>query len=117
MLEEAPHEFVRVQAHRALLVVVTVVLPTKGDFGVADVHQSMVGDGDPVRVPAQILEHMGRAGKGALAVDDPIGSPVALEPFGEGLRVAQMRQASREGHSPGLECLAHGVQEEAPEES
>lgn len=106
MLEEAPHELVRVQAHNPLLVVVSIVFPAKSDFIIADGQQAVVRYGDSVRVSAEILEHLGRTGKRSLTIDDPFGSPVALEPDGKSLRVAQVCKTPGERHSAGLKCLA-----------
>ena len=69
--EEAPEEFVDVERQRANLTPVPVVLPPKRDRVVRDGDEPVIGNGDAVRVPREVVEHMGGAAKGWLCVDHP----------------------------------------------
>jgi hypothetical protein len=54
-----------------LLTVVTIVFPSKGDFAVVDIQQSIIGNGDAMRIAAQIGQDLFRSAEGAFSVNDP----------------------------------------------
>ena len=56
--QKPPHEFIRGQRHHLELAVMSVILPGEADLAVADPNQPAVGDGDAVRVAAEIGEHL-----------------------------------------------------------
>ena len=72
MLEEAAQELLRRERHGALLAVVRVVLPAKGDLGVGDREQAMVGDGHAMGVAGQVVKDVFGSAKGRLGIDDPV---------------------------------------------
>jgi hypothetical protein len=51
---------------------VSVVLPSEGDLAVVDGQETMIGDGDAVRVASQVVKYMRRSSEGAFGVDHPI---------------------------------------------
>ena len=51
---------------------VPVVLPAEADLSVGESDEPAVGDGDPVGVAAEIVEHLLRAAERALGVDHPV---------------------------------------------
>src|ERR1700687_2705498 len=61
--QKPPHEFIRGQRHHLELAVMSVILPGEADLAVADPNQPAVGDGDAVRVAAEIGEHLFGAGE------------------------------------------------------
>ena len=69
--EEAPEEFVDVERQRAHLAPVPIVLPPKRDRVVRDGDEPVIGDGDAVGVPREVVQHVGGAAKGRLRVDHP----------------------------------------------
>ena len=69
--EEASEEFVDVERQRADLAPVAIVLPPKRDRVVGDGDEPVIGDGDAVRVPREVVQHVGGAAKGRLRVDHP----------------------------------------------
>ena len=69
--EEAPEEFVDVERQRAHLAPVPIVLPPKRDRVVGDGDEPVIGDGDAVGVPREVVQHVGGAAKGRLRVDHP----------------------------------------------
>ena len=54
-----------------MFIVVSGVAPTEGDLLVGKGDESMVGDGDAMGVPAQILEPLRGATEGWFGVDPP----------------------------------------------
>ena len=68
MQEEAPEEFVDVERQRAHLAAVPIVLPPKRDGVIRDGDEPVIGDGDAVRVPRKVVQHVGGAAKGRLRV-------------------------------------------------
>ena len=69
--KEAPEEFVDVERQRAHLAPVPIVLPPKRDRVVGDGDEPVIGDGDAVGVPREVVQHVGGAAKGRLGVDHP----------------------------------------------
>ena len=66
--QEAADELVGVKRHELGLAVMAIILPAEGDLGVGQADQAGVGDGDAVRVSAEIGEHLsGGPPKGGLA--------------------------------------------------
>ena len=54
-----------------LLIVVAVVPPVELDLPVFDIHDSMIGNRDPVGVAADVVHHLLGSGEGRFGVDDP----------------------------------------------
>src|SRR5271166_3529358 len=71
MQEKAAHELVGVQRHRLGLVLAAMILPPKADAAIAAIEKTAVGDGDAMRVAAEIVEDLRGAGKRAFGKDDP----------------------------------------------
>jgi hypothetical protein len=69
--EEATEKFVDVERQRPHLAPVTVVLPPKRHGVVGHRDEPVVGDGDPVGLPREIVQDVGGAAKGRLGVDHP----------------------------------------------
>src|SRR5689334_17380579 len=72
MLEEAAQELFVSKGHRARLAVMRVVLPTKGHFLIRDVEQSVIGDGDAMRVASQVMQNVLGPAKWLFGVHDPV---------------------------------------------
>ncbi len=50
--QEAADELVSSESHRALLIAVAIIFPTKGDLTVFEIEQAVIGDGHAVSVAA-----------------------------------------------------------------
>src|SRR3984893_13288320 len=55
-----------------LLAAVRIVFPAKRDSIILERHQSMVGDGDAVRIAGEIVQKMFGTAEGWLGIDDPV---------------------------------------------
>ena len=84
MNEKSPDELLGADCHRLLLATATIVLPAEADFATVDVEDAVVGNGDAMRIAADIVEDLFWSRKGRLGVDDPI-------------RLAERRQVPLEG--------------------
>ena len=71
MEQKSPDELVGREGHGFLLIVVAIVSPLEFHLAVFDIDDPMVGNGDPVRVAADIVHHLLGSGEGWLGVDDP----------------------------------------------
>ena len=71
MEQEAAEEFVDVEPHQPLLVLVGGVAPAEGDATIGKGHQTVVGDGDPVGVAAEVLQGVLGAAEGPFGVNHP----------------------------------------------
>ena len=72
MQQEPTQEFVGRDGHFALFVAVGVILPSECDLAVGHGHETVVGNGDAVRVAGQILEYVFWSAKWWLGINDPI---------------------------------------------
>jgi hypothetical protein len=72
MEEKAADELGRCQCHVLDARSVAAVLPGEDDHFVRDLDQATIGDGDAVRIAAQVTQNLLGAGKRLLAVDYPI---------------------------------------------
>ena len=69
--QESPDELVCREGHGLLLIVVAVVPPIELHMTVFDIDDPVIGNGDPVRVAANVVHHLLWSGKGWLGVHDP----------------------------------------------
>jgi len=70
--EEAAQELSSQHHHRALLAAVSIVLPSEGDAFAIECEESMIGNGDPVRISAEITQDLLRATEGRFGIDHPV---------------------------------------------
>jgi len=70
--QKAAQELLDRQGHEALLVPVGGVSPAEGNLATFQRDETMVGDGDTMRVAAQVTENVLRAAEGRFAVDHPV---------------------------------------------
>src|SRR4029453_2266282 len=96
MPQEAADTCVGVERHGLDTIALTPVAVGKAHPAVTHVEEPVVRDGDAMRIAADIVQDVSRAGKGRLGVDDPL--------FGIEL-IAKLGKALREGHGAGAACL------------
>jgi len=80
MQEEAAQELVAAECQRLLLVVVGIVLVVETNRAIVDGKQTVITDGDPMAVAAEVAQNLLWACKGVLGVDVP--SRVIIYPGG-----------------------------------
>ena len=79
--QEAAQELICGDRHDLLLAAVRIVFPAKRDPIILERHQSMVGDGDAVRIASEIVQNMLGAAEGWLGIDDPVLAKELSEKF------------------------------------
>ena len=62
--QEPTDEFVGAERHRLVAAAIAIILPAKLNLAVIDIEQTVVGDGDAVRVSRDILKDLFRSGEG-----------------------------------------------------
>ena len=72
MLEEAPQELLVRKRHGAALAVVRIIFPAEAHLSIGDLDQSMIRDGDAMRVAGKVVEHVFRPAERLLSVHDPV---------------------------------------------
>lgn len=72
MQEKAPQELVGTDGHRPFLVTPGVVLPPERDFAILEPDQPMVGDGDPMGIPGEVLQDMTGSSEWPFCIYDPV---------------------------------------------
>jgi hypothetical protein len=72
MQQKASQELIDVQSHETLLIMVCRITPTESHLIIGKRHQSMVRDGNSMRVASQIAESMFRSSKRPLRIDNPL---------------------------------------------
>ena len=70
--EETLDEVLCIEGEELLLVASAPVAIAEGHATVLKGHQPFVADGDAVSVATEVTEHLGWAGHGSFAVNDPI---------------------------------------------
>jgi hypothetical protein len=65
-----PDELGSIKGHGFYLIPIGIILPRKGNLSILKAEDPMIGNGDSVGVPSEILKNRLRA-EGGLAVDDP----------------------------------------------
>ena len=85
--EKSPDELVCREGHGLLLIVVAIVSPGEFHITTFDIDDPMIGDGDPVRVAADIVHHLLWSGEGRFSVDDPFQVSHWVQMTAESLRI------------------------------
>ena len=72
MEQEAADELDRIEGHDAAAVVMPGVAPAEAHLSVIEAEESSVGDGNPMGVAGQVLQHMFGSAERRLGVDHPL---------------------------------------------
>jgi hypothetical protein len=72
VLQEPTKELYAGEIHRALFVVIGIVLPTEVDLRFGDGDNPMVGNGHTMGIPSQVLQDVVCTAKRWLGINDPI---------------------------------------------
>src|SRR5437879_5801455 len=117
MKEESPDELVCREGHGLLLVVVAIVPPGEFHFTAFDIDDPMIGDGDAVRVAANVIHHLLWSGEGRFSVDDPFQVAHRIQMTLESLRVSQGLKRSEEPQLARVKGLLQILQEQSAEQA
>ena len=92
MLQESPQKFWCGKGHGAVVVAVSVVLPSESNLLAIEGEQPMIADGDSVSVASEIAKNRARSAQRRFGVDDPVLAKQGVE---EGLKPARIGQRGR----------------------
>lgn len=79
MDQESAQELMGRNGHDFLLATMRIIFPAKRHSIILEGNQSMVGDGDTVRIAREIVQNMLGTAEGWLGVNDPVGSEQLAE--------------------------------------
>ena len=113
--QEAPDELGGGQRHRLEAVRLAVVLEAEAHAPAVEGQEALVGDGDAVRVAAEVVEHAGGPVEGRLGVDHPLAAAQGPQVAREGGRVGKVGEAAAEPQAAPAEGLLELVEEERAE--
>ena len=113
--QEAPDELGGGQRHRLEAVRLAVVLEAEAHAPAVEGQEALVGDGDAVRVAAEVVEHAGGPVEGRLGVDHPLAAAQGPQVAREGGRVGKVGEAAAEPQAALAEGLLELVEEERAE--
>src|SRR3954464_6013784 len=91
MQQEPADELAGIERHRFALVAGAVVLPAEADATILAREQTAVGEGDPVRVAAEIVENLPGPAERSLGIDDPFDAAQRLDMRAKRGRLAKPR--------------------------
>src|SRR5258706_12454042 len=97
------------------MIVVALVSPVEFHLAIFDVDDPVIGNGDAVRVAADIVHHLLWPGERWLGVDDPFHISHWIEITGESLWILQCLKQSEELQLTTVECLLQIPQEQSAE--
>ncbi len=92
--KEAADELIGIERQAPWRRPVGVVLPSKTNAAVVESDEAAVGDGDPMRVTAQIGEHLAGTRKRELGVNNPFNTAQWRENGREGIGLGEPFQIS-----------------------
>ena len=85
--QESAQKLICGDCHDLLLAAVRMVFPEKQDPIILERNQSMVGDGDAVRIASEIVQNMLGTAEGRLGIDDPVLAKELSEKFSKATRL------------------------------
>src|SRR5919197_1617192 len=105
MQQKTADKFVGVERHGLDTIVLTTVTVGEADPPVTHVEEPVVRDGDAMGIAADIVQDVGRAGKGRLGVDNPLFGIELSAKLCKALGDSQSWGALREVHGASGACL------------
>lgn len=72
MQKESSDELIGLKCHHLLLIAIGIITPSEGNIFVFSFNDTVVADGDPVSISAEILQDAINSVERRLAVNDPL---------------------------------------------
>jgi hypothetical protein len=113
--QESADELAGRECHRALPIAMSIIPPTERDLVAVEGKQSIVGDGDAVRVTAEIAKNLLRSAKRGFRINDPFMLMELSDKSCEALRSVQMLNLASQDQTLLSEGILQSVDELAPE--
>ena len=93
--KESSQELIGGDGHDLLLAAVGIVLPAEGDAAMVEGYETMVGDGDAMRIAGQVVQDMLCTTERWLGIDDPLVGIKLSQKLLEALRMAQFMERAK----------------------
>lgn len=94
MEQEPAQEFIDWQGHQSLFVFVSRVAPAEADLSLSQFDQPVIGNGDAVRVVAQIFKNVFWTPKWSFGINDPLMATALTQEDRKSPRCGQLVQLS-----------------------
>ena len=95
--EKATNELIGIERHHLGFAILPIVLPGKAHLALGKRDQPTVGDGDAMRITAEISQHLFGPAEWRLGIDDPVGPSKLSEALGECGGIGEMDEIAKEG--------------------
>ena len=115
--QEPTDELVGAKRHRLVAVVMSIILPAKLNLAVIDIKQAIIGDGDAVRIPCDILEDVVRSGEGPLGVNHPVLLPDGSDVTQEGVARPKWFEGRKELQVSDIEGMPKIIKEQSAKQT
>jgi len=115
MQEKATNELIGIKRHHFGFTVLPIVLPGKAHLALGKRDQPAVGDGDTMRIAAEISQHLFGPAEWRLGIDDPVGPSELSEARGECGGIGEVREIAKETQLASREGSLQLLQKQAAE--
>jgi len=109
MQQKAAEELLDGQVHPPLLVLVCGVTPSECNLSIRHRDQSVIGDGDAMRIAAEVAQNVLRSSEWPFAVDDPFLAVCLPNQLREHPRPSERRQVAVKLQPADLESLLQSL--------
>ena len=116
MEKEPPNKFICLERHGLLPVIVGIIPPEERNIAIPVGQDTIIANGNPVGISAEVLKNTFGATEGWFTIDDPL---LFIELFPEGFEVAwflEMTYTVREDKITPFEAMFEVVKELAAEQ-
>lgn len=100
MQEKTANELRSAQSHRFQFVAVFIIPPSEGYFALMKADQTVIGNGNTMRVSARVIQNLFRTAKGRFAIHNPLGFAASFDERLELLRIVQFPNRPKKLHLP-----------------
>ncbi len=117
MQQKTADEFAGRDGHDLLPIAVPIILPAETHRAILDIDEPVVGDGDTMRVAADVIEDLLGPCEGRLGVDHPVGLSKGRQIAPEGVALVEVLQGGEELQLARVEGLLKVLQEQAAKQA
>lgn len=114
--EKATNELIGIKHHHFGFTILPIVLPGKAHLAVGKRDQPTVGDGDAMRIAAEISQHLFGPAEWRFGIDDPVGPSKLCEALGECGGIGETGEMAKEAQLAGREGSLQLLQKQAAEQ-
>ena len=113
---KATNELIGIKRHHFGFTILPIVLPGKAHLAVGKRDQPTVGDGDAMRIAAEISQHLFGPAEWRLGIDDPVGPSELIEPLGKRGGIGETGEITKKAQLASHEGSLQLLQKQAAEQ-